>query len=357
MHEALLYERLDNGYVKCNLCGRRCIIAPGKRGVCLVRYNREGKLYSLVYGKLTAMNVDPIEKKPLFHVWPGSYVYSISTFGCNFRCVFCDNYEISQPVELQAKLDTAIKFIEKYSYNVTPEDVVKAALRTGSQGIAYTYNEPTVFYEFMLDTAKLAVKHGLFNVIVTNGYMTPEALDELAPYLLAATVDFKASGDPAFYKKYMGVPDVEPIFQFLEEAKRKGVFIEITDLIVPEFGDNINQLRKLCRWIIENLGPETPFHIIKFFPCYQLSWHYSTPIETLEKMAKIAREEGLKYVYVGNVPGHDYESTYCPECGYLLIKRAGFYIINANLSENMTCPKCGSKINIIGKVVSRKIIF
>ena len=335
----MFYEKIGNKTVKCNLCSRRCIIPPGQRGFCGVRENQDGTLVTLVYGKLTSFNVDPITKKPLFHVWPGAGVASISTVGCNFRCQFCDNWVISQSTEI-------------YGKSFTPEKVISYAKRASAQGISYTYNEPTIFYEFMYDTAKLAVKEGLFNTIVTNGYMTPEALDELAPYLLAATVDIKGNGNPDFYRKYMGVPDPSPIYDFLLELKRKGVFIEITDLVVPKYGDSLDDLRKLVRWIVENLGDEIPFHVLRFFPDYKMIDHYPTPTDTLIQHYKVAKDEGLKYVYIGNLPGHPGENTYCPSCGKLLIRRYGFDILEYNVTKDHRCPYCGHKINIIGDYVS-----
>ncbi len=342
VREAKHWEPLDDGRVKCNLCSRRCVIQPESYGVCGVRYNHDGKLYTLVYGLLTAANVDPIEKKPLSHFHPGSLVMSISTAGCNFMCKFCLNWTISQ-----ARQD---RVIGDY---FTPEEVVNLALRYGADGMSYTYNEPTVFYEFMLDTAKLARKHGLFNTIVTNGYMTPEAIQKLAPYLNAATVDIKGNADPSFYRKFMGVNDPSPIFDALLELKKHGVFIEVTDLVVPRYGESEGALRKLASWIVDNLGPDTPFHVLRFHPDFLMRDVPSTPLRTLEKHAEIAKECGLNYVYVGNVPGHPLEHTYCPKCGTLLVRRYGFDIIEWNLSEDNRCPKCGHKINIIGKYKRR----
>ncbi len=335
LREAMLWKPLENRKVLCYLCYRKCVIPEGMLGVCYTRKNIGGKLYSIVYGKLTSMNIDPIEKKPLFHFHPGSEVMSISTIGCNFRCVFCCNWVLSQEKEVMGR-------------STTPEEVIKYALSYGADGISYTYNEPTVFFEFAYDTAKIAKKHGLFNTFVTNGYMTVEAIDEIAPYLDAATVDFKASGDPWFHRKFMAVGDISPVFDTLLEMKRKGIFIEITDLIVPKYGDKMEYVRKLTRWIVENLGPETPFHLIRFFPSYMLTNLPSTPIETLEKAAKIAKEEGLQYVYIGNAPGHPLESTYCPSCGKLVIQRYGFEILKWNLAEDNRCIYCKAKINIKG---------
>ncbi len=338
VREARLWKPLENGKVYCYLCHRRCIIVPGAYGVCGVRYNHEGKLYTLVYGLLTAANPDPIEKKPLMHFNPGSCVFSISTAGCNFFCRFCQNWVLSQ-----TRRDRV--FGEPF----TPEEVVEQAIRHGCQGISYTYNEPTIFYEFMYDTAKLAKEKGLFNTMVTNGYMTPEAIKELGPYMDAATVDFKGGGNKEFYQKFMGVPDPEPIYNSILEMKKQGWWIEITNLVVPIYGDKEEDIRRLAKWIVENLGDETPFHLLRFHPEYMLTNIPSTPVETLEKLAKVAMEEGLKHVFIGNVWGHPLENTYCPKCGELVIERRGFYIVKWNLEEGNKCPRCGYKLNIRGK--------
>lgn len=326
------------GYVRCSLCHRRCVIAPQAYGVCGVRRNMDGSLYTLVYGLLTAANLDPIEKKPLMHFMPGSYVFSIATVGCNFFCKFCQNWEISQ-----SRLEKGL-----YGHYVSPERAVDLAISHGANGISYTYNEPTVFYEYMYDVAKLARGRGLFNTMVTNGYITPQALEELAPYMDAATVDFKGSGNRRFYRDVMGVPDPEPIFETLLVMKERGVFVEITNLIVPEVGDKEEDTRRLAGWVAENLGPETPFHLLRFYPQYKMVNVSPTDVRTLEKHARIAKEEGLEYVYIGNVWGHPMESTYCPSCGTMLVRRLGFELLEWRLTDGNRCLKCGRKINIIG---------
>ncbi|ALL01538.1 Pyruvate-formate lyase-activating enzyme like protein [Pyrodictium delaneyi] len=341
VREAELWGPLSDrpGFVRCNLCARRCVIAPGKYGVCGVRKNIDGKLYTLVYGLLTAMNIDPIEKKPMFHFEPGSQVLSISTVGCSFYCMFCQNWEISQ-----SRLEQGL-----YGRYVPPEEVVEKALEYGADGIAYTYNEPTIFFEYMRDVARLAKKHGLYNMMVTNGYATPEAIRELAPYIDAATVDFKGGGNPEFYRKFMAVPDPSPIYTAMEEMKRAGWFIEVTNLVVPKYGDHENDVRRLARWIVEKLGPETPFHLLRFHPDFRLQNLPPTPVETLEKLAEAAKEEGLQYVYIGNVWGHPLENTYCPRCGYTVIERRGFTILAWRLTKDNRCQNCGTKINIRGR--------
>lgn len=337
VREALFWERLDGNRVRCDLCHRRCVIIDGAYGACGVRYNSGGKLYTLVYGLLTAVNPDPIEKKPLMHFYPGSCALSISTAGCNFYCRFCQNWVLSQ-----SRTDRL------YGTPYEPEDIVNQALEYGCQGISYTYNEPTIFYEFMLDVAKIAKKNGLYNMMVTNGYMTPEAIRELGGYMDAATVDFKGNGNTEFYRRYMGVPDPSPIYESLLEMKKQGWWIEITDLVVPRVGDNPDDLRRLAEWIVSNLGEETPLHLLRFHPDYLLTDIPPTPVETLEKHAKIARDAGLKHVYLGNVWGHPFENTYCPSCGRKVIERTGFYITKWNLAEGNKCKYCGYKLKIVG---------
>ncbi|MEM1628099.1 MAG: AmmeMemoRadiSam system radical SAM enzyme [Desulfurococcaceae archaeon] len=343
-----LWESVGNGKVKCNLCHRRCIIVPDAYGACGVRYNSEGKLYTLVYGVLTAANPDPIEKKPLMHFNPGSYVFSISTAGCNFYCKFCDNWVLSQ--SRRDKL-----FGKPYE----PVEVVESAKKSGCQGISYTYNEPTIFFEFMYDTAKIAKENGLFNTIVTNGYMTPEAIRKLGNLIDAATVDFKGSANPEFYRKYMGVPDPTPIFQSIVEMKNQGWWIEITDLIVPQIGDREEDLKKLATWIYETLGEEVPLHLLRFHPDYLMQDIPSTPVSTLEKLAKIAMDIGLKYVYIGNVWGHRLENTHCPRCGNVVVERKGFFIVRWSLTDNFECRKCGYRLNFRGKFhgISARSLF
>ncbi|MEM1611998.1 MAG: AmmeMemoRadiSam system radical SAM enzyme [Desulfurococcaceae archaeon] len=335
---ARLWSGLEGGRVTCDLCHRRCIIVPGAFGACGVRYNHNGALYTTVYGILTAANADPIEKKPLMHFHPGACVFSISTAGCNFYCKFCDNWVLSQ-----SRRDRI--FGEPYE----PEDVVEQAKRSGCHGLSYTYNEPTIFFEFVQDTAKIAKKEGLFNTMVTNGYITPEAIRELKGLMDAATVDFKSGGNKEFYRKYMGVPDPEPIFESLLEMKKEGLWIEVTNLVIPEVGDKVEDVKKLAKWIAENLNEETPFHLLRFHPDYLLRDLPSTPISTLEKLAKTAMECGLKHVYVGNVWGHPLENTYCPKCRTLVVERAGFFVSKWKLKNDFTCPSCGYRLNFRGE--------
>jgi pyruvate formate lyase activating enzyme len=334
LKEAYLYSSL-NGKVQCHLCGRRCTIPDGGVGFCGVRKNLDGKLYSLVYGKAVAAAADPIMKKPLYHFHPGSSVMSIATIGCNFRCKYCDNWVISQDREVKGM-------------DLPPDRVVQLALEYDCQGISYTYTEPTIFMEYAYDTAKIAKEKGLFNTFVTNGYMTPEAVEFISPFLDAATVDFKGSANPEFYKTMAAVPDVEPIYECLKALKSRNVHIEITDLIVTKYGDSMEDLKTLATWIKDNLGPDTPFHILRFHPDYKLTDVPSTPLNTLEKAYETAKDVGLHYVYLGNVPGHKYEHTYCPNCGERVIERYGFYISRWLLTKDKKCPSCGWSIPIRG---------
>jgi pyruvate formate lyase activating enzyme len=331
-----LYDKKEENRVKCKLCARRCLINDGATGFCLVRKNEGGILFTLNYGKAVSACVDPIGKKPLSHFNPGSLVMSVAAAGCNFRCQFCDNWMISQEKEIGGK-------------NLPPEKVIKNAKENKCQGISYTYTEPTIYMEYAYDIAELACKEGLFNTFVTNGYMTPEAVEKIAPYLDAATVDFKGSGDPEFYKNVSAVPNVDAIFEALKELKLHGVHIEITNLIVPKIGDDISKLESMAIWIRNYLGADTPFHLLRFHPDYKMTTIPATPVETLEKAYMTCKEAGLKYAYLGNVPGHPAENTYCPNCDEPVIKRYSFEITKWNLTPDMKCPVCGQSVPIKGK--------
>ncbi len=335
--EAYLYEKLVEDTVRCRLCSHRCTIKPGKRGLCHVRENREGVLHTNVYGKVIARHVDPIEKKPLFHIYPGSLSYSIATVGCNFRCRFCQNADIAQmPFEHDGRVT---------GDSATPEEVVRAAAAANCRTIAYTYTEPTVYYEFAYETAKLAREAGLLNIFVSNGYMTAEALTMIGPYLDAANVDLKAFDD-AFYNSYCGAR-LEPVKETLILMKSLGVFVEVTTLIIPGLNDGRQELESLAAFLVESVGPETPWHISRFHPTYRLTDRPITPVNSLLQAREIGLEAGLRYVYTGNVPGEASESTFCHSCGKLLIERLGFSI-RANAIENGKCPECGKKITGIG---------
>ncbi|MFW9793101.1 MAG: AmmeMemoRadiSam system radical SAM enzyme [Candidatus Thorarchaeota archaeon] len=334
MREAVLYSNLKAG-IRCDLCARRCVIHNDETGFCRVRLAKDNKLYSLVYGLIDGMAADPIEKKPLFHFAPGSSTFSISTSSCNFRCQFCLNYH-------SAHRESPV------GQHLSPQEIVSLASKYDCNGITYTYTEPTVFFELAYDTAKIAHEKGMFNTFVTNGYMTPEAIDFIAPYLDAASVNFKGSANKKFYNELMSVPKVEPIFTSMLTMNEKNIFIEITNLIIPEVGDSLEDTRILSEWVVENLGKQTPFHLTAFAPTYKMTHLPRTPASTLEKHINVAKEAGLVFVYSGNVAGHDYENTYCPECGFKAVDRYSVYLGSNNLDQDGNCPQCKTDLNIKG---------
>jgi pyruvate formate lyase activating enzyme len=329
--EARFYEKLEGNVVQCRLCSQRCRIVEGNRGLCGVRENRGGTLYSLVYGKLASQAVDPIEKKPLFHVLPGSSTYSIATVGCNFRCSNCQNWEISQSPKPKNPI---------MGKEISPEETVKAAQRTGCDSIAYTYTEPIIFMEYAYDTAKLAIEKGMKNLFVTNGYITEEALKEIAPYLHAANVDLKSFNDE-FYRENCGAR-LQPVLEAIKLHKKLGIWIEVTTLIIPTLNDSEENLFEIAKFIAD-VGVEIPWHVSGFYPAYQLLDLPPTPIETIRKAREIGLNAGLRYVYQGNVPGEG-ENTYCYRCGELLIERFGCRIVKNRVVES-ACPHCGAVID------------
>ena len=335
--EAYLYETLKDKQVKCHLCSHRCIIKNGRTGICGVRENRGGVLETLVYGRIIASHVDPIEKKPLYHFWPASLSYSIATVGCNFKCVFCQNADIAQ-------MPSDNKGTIRGGY-VSPEAVVEAAAKSDCKSISYTYTEPTVFFEFAYDTAKHAHEKGIQNVFVTNGYMTHEALDMISPYLDAANVDLKAFTNN-FYKTYCSAK-LAPVKETLKQMKSLGIFIEVTTLIIPGLNDEKQELEDLAAFIADALGTETPWHISAFHPTYKLMDRPRTPVEILVSARKIGLRAGLKYVYTGNVPGENGEKTFCYQCKKVLMDRWGYYI-RKNRIENSQCKYCGAIIHGVG---------
>ncbi|MGD9083061.1 MAG: AmmeMemoRadiSam system radical SAM enzyme [Desulfobacterales bacterium] len=335
--EAYLYEQLEENKVKCSLCNHRCVIKEDRRGICGVRENCGGVLNTQVYGKLIARHIDPIEKKPLFHLMPGSLSYSIATVGCNFKCKFCQNADIAQMPSDRNGMIAGDHF--------SPDDIVDAALKGGCKTIAYTYTEPTVFFELAYDTAKLAHQKGIKNVFVTNGYMTAEALNMINPYLDAANVDLKAYTED-FYKTYCGAK-LAPVKETLKLMKSLGVFVEVTTLLIPGLNDARDELEELAAFLAGSLGTETPWHISRFHPTYRLTDRPSTPVKTLVMAREIGIKAGLKYVYTGNVPGENGEKTFCDQCGKLLIDRWGFYV-RQNLIKNGQCSYCGAHIHGVG---------
>ncbi len=336
MREAMFWEQAGEGRVRCGLCRFGCVIAPGKRGLCGVRENREGTLHTLVYGKCIAEHVDPIEKKPLFHFHPGSRSYSIATVGCNFRCLHCQNFEISQwPHERSGIPGT----------DLPPEAIVAAALRNGCTSIAYTYTEPTIYFEYAYDTAVLARRAGLKNVFVTNGYTTTAALEAIAPYLDAANVDLKAFTE-RFYREVTGAT-LAGVLACLQDYHRLGIWIEVTTLVIPGWNDDEGELRQLAGFIANKLGREVPWHVSAFHPTYRMLDRPATPPTTLQRAAAIGREAGLHYVYVGNLPVAGGEDTRCPHCGATVIQRRGFRLLAMDVQQGC-CRVCGGKIAGVG---------
>ena len=336
MKEAMFYEKVGDKRVRCTLCPHRCVILDSKRGICGVRENKGGVLYSLVYGRLVARAVDPIEKKPLFHFLPGTEIYSIATVGCNLRCLNCQNYAISQAPKEGGEI---------FGGDFRPEEVVSEAKRYRCRSLAYTYTEPTVFFEFAYDVAKLASGEGMKNAFITNGYIAEEPLKEISPYLDAANIDLKGFRDE-FYLRNCGAR-LEPVLKAIKLYKRLGIWIELTTLIIPGMNDSEDELRQIAQFIKEEVGPETPWHVTQFYPMYKLSHLYSTPLETLKRAREIGLESGLRYVYTGNVPGYPGENTYCYSCGKLLIRRYGYEILEYKIKDSK-CPYCGARIDGVG---------
>jgi pyruvate formate lyase activating enzyme len=334
MREAMLYEKIEEGKVRCILCSHHCVIADGKRGICGVRENRGGTLYTLVYDRVISMNIDPIEKKPLFHFHPGSSSFSIATVGCNFRCLHCQNYGISQYTKERRDIPGEA---------VTPKDIVNGAIRTGCKSISYTYTEPTIFFELAYETAEIAREKGIKNVFVSNGFNTPEATRMIAPYLDGNNIDLK--GDDNFYRK-VGGGRLQPVLDTIRLMKELGVWVEVTTLIIPTYNDSEDFLRWVAEFIM-SVDPAVPWHVTQFYPTYKLTDQPRTPVKTLRRAREIGLEVGLKYVYEGNVPGEGGENTYCPSCGELLIERYGFSIIDIKIKDSK-CTKCGHHIPGVG---------
>ena len=332
MKEAVLWGG-EGDKVRCSLCSHRCLIAEGKTGICAVRQNRKGVLYSLVYGKIIAANIDPIEKKPFHNFLPGSLAYSIATVGCNFRCKNCQNSDISQaPQEGRGIPGTYTE----------PEEVVADAKATGCRSIAYTYTEPTIFFEYAFDVSKLAKKEKIYNVYVSNGFMTEELLDYSKGYIDAANIDLKAFSDK-FYREMCGAR-LEPVLSTLKKMKKQGVWVEITTLLIPGYNDSKEELKQIAEFIKNELGKETPWHISRFHPDYKLMDIDQTAPESIKEARDIGIEAGLKYVYSGNLPGDKGENTFCPKCNVTLIERNG-YFIGKNRIKNGRCPECREKID------------
>ena len=331
-HEGFLYKRLANDRVMCGICPNHCVLAPGDRSVCRSKVNMEGKLYTLTYGNPCAVNTDPIEKKPLFHFKPRTKAFSLATTGCNFRCLNCQNWEISQ-----AKPEE----VADYTRELLPADAVAAARESHAQSIAYTYSEPTTFFEYMIDIARLAREAGLHNVWVSNAYINQKPLLELCKVLDAATLNLK-SYDDAIYRKLNG-GRLEPVLNTFKTLHAQGVHFELINLVVPGYTDNEDMVKAMCGWILENIGPDHPLHFLRFFPRYKLDRLPPTPVSTLTHYRELAMQLGIRYVYVGNVPRHEGNNTYCHNCKKLLIERQGYLIPNYNLAGNR-CKFCNTRI-------------
>lgn len=335
--ETILYEKLNDKKVKCGVCPWRCVLKPGKLGNCGTRENVNGELYSLTYGAISSLAIDPMEKKPMYHFYPGNPILSISSVGCNFHCKHCQNWTISQVKATEARLR-----------EMSPEDVINYAKKKNCKHIAYTYNEPLIWLEYILDVAKLARENGITNVLVTNGYITHEAFELIKPYIDGANVDVKAFTDN-FYQEIVGVPSIKPVLDTVKNMHQAGILVEITNLIIPTKNDDMEEIQELCEWVKNDLGDDVPLHFSRFHPMFQLSDVPSTPKKTLEKAYEVAKRVGLKHIYLGNIFIPKTGNTYCPNCNTLIIERQGYSISCKNLSSKNTCKKCGYKLNIRGK--------
>ena len=331
MKEAMHYRKLAHGRVQCEICFRECIIYEGERGDCRNRENKDGVLYSIIYAKPSAIQLDPIEKEPQYHMFPGTDILCFGTAGCNFRCRFCQNWHLSQ---------RSLEEMEYY-YVLPPEEAVKMALERKIPTISFTYNEPTSFYEWVYDVSRHAKRSGLNILWHSNGAMNPEPLRELLKYTDAVTVDLKGFREHV-YARYSSA-ELDPVLRTLQIIRDKGVWLEIVNLMIPTVNDDPDDVKRMCRWIVEKLGPDVPIHFSRFFPAYRLTDLPPTPVETLEQAYRIAGDEGIHYVTVGNVPGHKYNSTFCPACGKMLIRRTHFQVLEYHI-QNGHCSSCGHKI-------------
>ncbi len=334
MQEAVLYIPRPDHKVQCTACRRNCILAEGQTGFCGIRKNENGKLYLLNFGRILARQIDPIEKKPIIHAHPNSLIYSIGTAGCDFACKFCQNYDISQRRTPDG-------------FDISADAIVREAIGHGCNGIAFTYNEPTIFAEFANEVGSLAHKNGLFNIYVTNGYETPEAVKYVAKFVDFVTVDFKGNASDEFYKRYMSVPQVDGIFDTVDRFIKNGVHTEITDLVVPGVGDSLDALQSMLERIFKIAGPNIPVSFLRFHPDYKMMDVPATPASTLEKHYRMARSMGFNYAYIGNVPGDRRQNTYCPGCGNILVRRDMMRTLQVNLREDGKCKFCGHESGIV----------
>lgn len=336
LKEAILWEPLADGRAKCRVCAHRCAIAPGKVGICRTRKNVDGRVFSLTYGTVTSEAADAIEKKPLYHFYPGSRSYSLGSVGCNFQCAHCQNWNISQAVAPDVP-----------SMEIAPDEAARNAVASRCRSMSWTYNEPGIWVEYTHDCALQCREAGIGTVYVTNGYVTPEHLDAMRGLLDAFRVDIKAFRDD-FYRKVCKAR-LEPVLEATKAAKAMGMHVEVVNLVIPGENDSPGEIRELSKWCHDSLGPDTPLHFTRFHPMYRMGGVESTPLESLERAHDIARGEGMDYVYLGNVPGHRYENTWCPRCGGLLVERRGFGVLRYCVAPDRKCPQCGEKIPIVGE--------
>lgn len=336
MKPALLWKSVKGNKVACRLCSHFCLIEEGQRGLCGVRQNRGGALFALSYGKIAAMNMDPVEKKPLYHFHPGSQTFSFATQGCNFSCLFCQNASLSQPPRLGHTIE---------GRTMTPEQLVAMALDCNAASISYTYSEPTVFFELVLETSRKAVEQGLKNILVSNGYQSPQCLEELGPWIHAANIDLKAFSED-FYREQCGAK-LRPVLDNLVRIMKLGWWLEVTTLVIPGLNDSEQELAELASFIRRELGPDVPWHVSRFHPQHKMLDRPPTPLAALETALAAGRKAGLRYVYVGNVPGHDSDDTHCPSCQAAVITRRGF-TVTQNLVREGKCPQCGAHIAGVG---------
>lgn len=331
--EAILYDEVGKA-LNCKICERRCILSPGKTGFCQMRENTYGKIYSLNYAAISSAAVDPIEKKPLYHFYPGSMVFSLGSVGCNFRCQHCQNWSISQ---------AELKNIP--TREMPPEDAIRITKEYGCKSIAWTYNEPTMWFEYTLDSAKIAKKEDIKTVYVTNGYMTEESFQQIEPFLDAANIDLKGMSEKFYHD--LCEARLQPVLDNIVRMHDANIHIEVTNLMIPGYNDSEEDIRSMVKFMADEVGVEVPLHFTRFFPQYQMQQLPPTEIKFLEKAHEIAKDAGMKYVYIGNAPTVGGEHTYCPECGEPVIKRDGFSILNDQVLKSPKCPKCKTKLDII----------
>ncbi len=357
-HKARLFDKLDEKKVKCHVCANECVILPDKVGICRTRKNFDGELFTLTYGSLISSgSLDPIEKKPLYNFWPGATAYSIASIGCSFKCQNCQNWNISQANPTDNGKDgyydlSNMKGREMSLVEMTPEQLEKKVVKSGAKTLAYTYNEPLIWHEWIMDTVPLLKKHNIKSILVTNGYSTPEATNELIEVGIdAANIDIKAMNDD-FYKKICGVKSVKPVLDTAKRFKSNEIHVEITNLIIPDLNDSTEDIQKLCNWIVETLGKNTPTHFSAYHPDFKMPSNKRTPYETLNRAYNIAKETGLFFPYVGNIAHEKGGNTYCPNCDYLLMERRGYSFKNINIADQMKCPNCSYELNndIIGEI-------